>query len=232
MQGPQDYRDAGQSLFKAMAYEEYRGFFHIGMVERNEHNAIIQHGTMTIVRKDALEEVGGWSEWCITEDTELGLKLFEAGYEAAYVPQSMGSGLMPDTLEAFMTQRYRWVYGAMQMLKRHAGAIFLGGSALSWPQRYQFLSGWLPWISDGLGMMVTLMAHRLDRADVGDAQHDRRADAGAVGGGDGAVRHQADQDPAALSAQGGLRRERRLCRLGGGPVADPHGGQGGVERAF
>jgi len=141
-----------------MAYEEYRGFFHIGMVERNEHNAIIQHGTMTIVRKDALEEVDGWSEWCITEDTELGLKLFEAGYEAAYVPQSMGSGLMPDTLEAFMTQRYRWVYGAMQMLKRHARPIFAGGSALSWPQRYQFFSGWLPWISDGLGMLVTLMA--------------------------------------------------------------------------
>jgi exo-beta-1,3-glucanase (GH17 family)/cellulose synthase/poly-beta-1,6-N-acetylglucosamine synthase-like glycosyltransferase len=158
VQGPQDYRDAGQSLFKSMAYEEYRGFFHIGMVERNEHNAIIQHGTMTIVSKDALEEVEGWSEWCITEDTELGLKLFEAGYEAAYVPQSMGSGLMPDTLEAFMTQRYRWVYGAMQMLKRHARAIFVGGSALSWPQRYQFLSGWLPWISDGLGMLVTLMA--------------------------------------------------------------------------
>ena len=46
------------------------------MVERNEHDAIIQHGTMTIVRRRALEEVGGWSEWCITEDTELGLKLF------------------------------------------------------------------------------------------------------------------------------------------------------------
>ncbi|HKY17471.1 MAG TPA: glycosyltransferase, partial [Rhizomicrobium sp.] len=73
VQGPQDYRDSGQSRFKAMAYEEYRGFFHIGMVERNEHNAIIQHGTMTIVAKDALEEVDGWSEWCITEDTELGL---------------------------------------------------------------------------------------------------------------------------------------------------------------
>jgi cellulose synthase/poly-beta-1,6-N-acetylglucosamine synthase-like glycosyltransferase len=158
VQGPQDYRDSHQNLFKAMAYEEYRGFFHIGMVERNEHNAIIQHGTMTIVRKDALEEVDGWSEWCITEDTELGLKLFEAGHEAAYVRYSMGSGLMPDTLEAFMTQRYRWVYGAMQMLKRHARAIFAGGSALSLPQRYQFLSGWLPWISDGLGMLVTLMA--------------------------------------------------------------------------
>ncbi len=158
VQGPQDYRDARENRFKTMAYEEYRGFFHIGMVERNEHNAIIQHGTMTIVRKDALEEVDGWSEWCITEDTELGLKLFEAGYEAAYIPQSMGSGLMPDTLEAFMSQRYRWVYGAMQIMKCHAREIFVGGSALSLTQRYHFLSGWLPWISDGLGMVVTLMA--------------------------------------------------------------------------
>jgi hypothetical protein len=141
-----------------MAYEEYRGFFHIGMVERNENNAIIQHGTMTVVSRAALEEVDGWSEWCITEDTELGLKLFEAGYDAVYVPQSMGKGLEPDTLEAFMSQRYRWTYGAMQMLKRHAGHIFLGRSGLSWPQRYQFLSGWLPWISDGLGMAVTLIA--------------------------------------------------------------------------
>jgi exo-beta-1,3-glucanase (GH17 family)/cellulose synthase/poly-beta-1,6-N-acetylglucosamine synthase-like glycosyltransferase len=158
VQGPQDYSDASDSLFKAMAFEEYRGFFQIGMVERNEHNAIIQHGTMTIVRKDALKKVGGWSTWCITEDTELGLRLFESGYGAAYIPQSMGKGLIPDTLKAFQSQRYRWVYGAMQIMKRHAGAIFRGKARLSWAQRYQFLSGWLPWISDGLGLVVTLMA--------------------------------------------------------------------------
>lgn len=158
VQGPQDYSDAGESTFKAMAYEEYRGFFRIGMVERNEHDAIIQHGTMTIVRKRALQEVAGWADWCITEDTELGLKLFEAGYGAAYVPMSMGRGLIPDTLKAFMSQRYRWAYGAMQILKRHAGAIFFGRSKLSPAQRYQFVSGWLPWISDSLGLLVTLMA--------------------------------------------------------------------------
>ena len=158
VQGPQDYRDAHMSAFKAMCYEEYRGFFHIGMVERNEHDAIIQHGTMTVVRKDVLENVGGWSTWCITEDAELGLKLFEAGYGAAYIPQSMGRGLTPDTLAAFMSQRYRWVYGAMQMIKHHGGAIFLGRSRLDLAQRYQFLSGWLPWISDGLGLIITLLA--------------------------------------------------------------------------
>jgi exo-beta-1,3-glucanase (GH17 family)/cellulose synthase/poly-beta-1,6-N-acetylglucosamine synthase-like glycosyltransferase len=158
VQGPQDYRDHGDNIFKAMAYQEYRGFFHIGMVERNEHNAIIQHGTMTIVSRAVLEQVGGWAEWCITEDTELGLRIFEAGYEAAYIPQTMGSGLEPDTLEAFMSQRYRWVYGAMQIMKHHARPIFLGTAGLTWTQRYQFLSGWLPWISDGLGMVVTLTA--------------------------------------------------------------------------
>jgi hypothetical protein len=125
------------------------------MVERNESNAIIQHGTMTIVRRAALEEVGGWSTWCITEDTELGLKLFEAGYGAAYIAESLGKGLTPDTLGAFMTQRYRWVYGAMQIMKRHAAPIFLGGRKLRWAQRYHFLSGWLPWISDGLALVIT-----------------------------------------------------------------------------
>jgi cellulose synthase/poly-beta-1,6-N-acetylglucosamine synthase-like glycosyltransferase len=158
VQAPQDYRDGAASIFKSMCYEEYRGFFHIGMVERNEHDAIIQHGTMTMVRRAALEQVGGWSTWCITEDTELGLKLFEAGYGAAYIPESLGKGITPDTLSAFMTQRYRWVYGAMQIMKRHAGAIFFGRKKLGWAQRYHFLSGWLPWISDGLALIITLFA--------------------------------------------------------------------------
>ncbi|HEX4079993.1 MAG TPA: glycosyltransferase [Rhizomicrobium sp.] len=158
VQCPQDYRDGYESIFKRMCFEEYRGFFRIGMVERNEHDAIIQHGTMTIVRRIFLQQVGGWSAWCITEDTELGLKLFEAGYGAAYIPESMGKGLTPDTLAAFMTQRYRWVYGAMQIMKRHAAAVFLGRTKLTWAQRYQFLCGWLPWISDGLGLLVTFFA--------------------------------------------------------------------------
>ena len=45
MQAPQDYRDAHENAFKAMCYAEYRGFFYIGMITRNERNAIIQHGT-------------------------------------------------------------------------------------------------------------------------------------------------------------------------------------------
>ena len=92
VQSPQDYHDWQSDTFKTMCQWEYAGFFNIGMVARNERNAIIQHGTMTMIRKSALQQAGGWAEWCICEDAELGLKLFEAGWEAAYSPESFGKG--------------------------------------------------------------------------------------------------------------------------------------------
>ena len=146
MQGPQDYRDGGENLFKTMAYQEYAGFFRIGMVERNEDNAIIQHGTMTIMRRTVLDEKQ-WATWCITEDAELGLRIFEDGHESVYIDRSFGKGLIPDTLAAYKDQRYRWAYGAMQIMKRHAGALFSKKTQLTNSQRYHFIAGWLPWLA-------------------------------------------------------------------------------------
>jgi exo-beta-1,3-glucanase (GH17 family)/cellulose synthase/poly-beta-1,6-N-acetylglucosamine synthase-like glycosyltransferase len=159
VQAPQDYRDGGVNAFKAMCYAEYRGFFFIGMVTRNERNAIIQHGTMTLVRRRILEQIGGWGEWCITEDAELGLRVFEAGYEATYIPCSYGRGLMPDTFLDFKKQRFRWAYGAMQILRRHAGELFgLRPTRLSRGQRYHFIAGWLPWLGDGFNLLFNVAA--------------------------------------------------------------------------
>ncbi len=158
VQSPQDYRDAHESLFKTLCYSEYKGFFHIGMVTRNERNAIIQHGTMTMTRRSVLDELG-WAEWCICEDAELGLRVFERGYSAAYAHASYGQGLMPDTFIDFKKQRFRWAYGAIQIIKHHAGALLRGrGSELTRGQRYHFLAGWLPWIADGMNIFFTVGA--------------------------------------------------------------------------
>ncbi|NJA04518.1 MULTISPECIES: glycosyltransferase [unclassified Methylomonas] len=156
VQSPQDYRDSHQSSFKNMCYWEYAGFFNIGMVQRNEYNAIIQHGTMTMIRKSAFEKVGPWGEWCICEDSELGLRLYEAGYDSVYCKESFGRGLMPDTFSGYMTQRFRWVYGAMQIIKQH-WRHFLPNkkSSLTSAQRYYFVAGWLPWFSDALALLFT-----------------------------------------------------------------------------
>jgi exo-beta-1,3-glucanase (GH17 family)/glycosyltransferase involved in cell wall biosynthesis len=159
VQAPQDYRDGRQSAFKAMCAWEYAGFFDIGMVHRNERNAIIQHGTMSLIRRSALDALGGWAQWCICEDAELGLRVMEAGYESAYVNHSYGQGLMPDTYSAYQKQRFRWAYGAIQILKRHwRELVGLRPSKLTAAQRYHFVAGWLPWFADALNTAVTVLA--------------------------------------------------------------------------
>jgi exo-beta-1,3-glucanase (GH17 family)/cellulose synthase/poly-beta-1,6-N-acetylglucosamine synthase-like glycosyltransferase len=159
VQAPQDYRDGEENAFKAMCLAEYRGFFHIGMVTRNERNAIIQHGTMTMVRRKVLDEVGGWAEWCITEDSELGLRVFEKGLAATYIPKSYGRGLMPDTFIDFKKQRFRWAYGAVMIMRAHLGEL-LGTkpSQLTVGQRYHFVAGWLPWFADGFNLLFNIAA--------------------------------------------------------------------------
>lgn len=159
VQAPQDYRDGDENMFKAMCLAEYRGFFQIGMVTRNERNAIIQHGTMTMVRRKVLDEVGGWAEWCITEDAELGLRIFERGYAASYTPYSFGKGLMPDTFIDYKKQRFRWAYGSVLILRHHMMAMFgLRPTKLTRGQRYHFLAGWLPWFADGINMLFNILA--------------------------------------------------------------------------
>ena len=159
VQAPQDYRDGGESLFKSMIHCEYAGFFGIGMVNRDARNAIIQHGTMTIVRRSALEGVDGWSEWCITEDAELGLRLFAEGGRAHYVPRSYGQGLMPDNFLDYKKQRFRWAYGSVLILRHHLRYFLsLSRSKLTAGQRYHFVAGWLPWMADGLSLAFNLIA--------------------------------------------------------------------------
>lgn len=157
VQAPQDHRDQDETRLKRLMNGEYAGFFDIGMVQRNEDNAIIQHGTMCMVRRSALDQVGGWDTSTIVEDTELGLRLFAAGYQALYTNVRYGRGLLPDTFSAFKTQRFRWAYGAIQLIRKHARQMWPGARALSPAQKAHFLSGWALWLSDALAALAAIL---------------------------------------------------------------------------
>ncbi len=157
VQCPQAHRDFEHNAFRRMTAWEFDGFFRIGMHHRNERNAIIQHGTMTLVRRSALEGDGGWSEWTICEDAELGLRLMHAGYDLVYVDELMGKGLTPADFTAYKSQRYRWAFGAMQILKARWNWMTQPGP-LTPGQRFHFLTGWFSWFADALHLVFTLMA--------------------------------------------------------------------------
>ena len=158
VQAPQDHRDGGRSLMHHAMNGEYAGFFDIGMVQRNEPNAIIVHGTMCLIRRAALEAAGGWSSDTICEDTDLGLTLLEHGWHAHYTNRRYGHGLLPDTFEAYKKQRHRWAYGGFQIVKKHWRRFLPGASRLTREQKREFALGWLDWLgAERLGVVVAIL---------------------------------------------------------------------------
>ncbi|MBX7148278.1 glycosyltransferase [bacterium] len=155
VQAPQEHREWSDNLFTRMENDEYTGFFRIGMVQRNEHNAIIQHGTMTLIDRATLVKLNGWAEWCICEDAELGLRILNEKKKSVYLDHAFGHGLVPDSYEAYAKQRFRWAYGAMRILRHHWKTMFGLEGNLNPAQRYQFVKGWLPWIGDSLHLLFT-----------------------------------------------------------------------------
>ncbi len=158
VQAPQDHRDGDRSLMHYIMNGEYAGFFDIGMVQRNEANAIIVHGTMCLIRRAAMDMAGGWAGDTICEDTDLGLAIIEHGWLTHYTTNRYGHGLLPDTFEAFKKQRHRWAYGGFQIVKKHWRRFLPGASRLSPDQRREFALGWLNWLgAESLGVLVAIL---------------------------------------------------------------------------
>jgi exo-beta-1,3-glucanase (GH17 family)/cellulose synthase/poly-beta-1,6-N-acetylglucosamine synthase-like glycosyltransferase len=158
VQAPQDHRDGDRSLMHYIMNGEYAGFFDIGMVQRNEANAIIVHGTMCLIRRAAMDMAGGWAGDTICEDTDLGLAIIEHGWSTHYTNRRYGHGLLPDTYEAFKKQRHRWAYGGFQIVKKHWRRFLPGASRLTPDQRREFALGWLNWLgAESLGVLVAIL---------------------------------------------------------------------------
>lgn len=155
VQAPQDYRDK-DSLFKEICYYEYKSFFNTGMIIRENFNAIILHGTMTLIRKPILDELL-WAEDCVCEDAELGLRILAKKYKMKFIAVSFGQGLMPDSFTDYKKQRSRWVSGAVQILSKHFSLIFLSRQGLSIQQRYQFIVGWAHWLIQPASVLLTTL---------------------------------------------------------------------------
>ncbi len=157
VQAPQEHRDGDRSVMHYAMAGEYSGFFDIGMVERNEKNAIVVHGTMCLMRRAALHAAGNWSSDTICEDTDLGLTMLELGWTTHYTNRRYGFGLLPDTFGAYKKQRHRWAYGGCQIVKKHWRRFLPGVSSLNRDQKRAFVFGWLSWLgAEALGVVVAM----------------------------------------------------------------------------
>ena len=105
-------------------------------------NASFFCGSAAVLRREALEEVGGFSGITITEDCETALELHSRGWNSLFVDKPLISGLQPETFASFIGQRSRWCQGMVQILMLKNPLLKHG---LSLPQRLSYISSSLFW---------------------------------------------------------------------------------------
>lgn len=162
VQTPHAYREwEGRAYLRTCAWE-YRYFFETTMVSLNECDAGLTVGTMCLIRRRALEEAGGWAEWCATEDSELAIRIHARGYSSVYVNEVFGRGLIPETFAGYKRQRFRWTSGPVQELKKHFRLFlprpFGRPSALSTAQKIHHLNHGLDRAAVGLRLLFVPIA--------------------------------------------------------------------------
>ncbi|MHB8301239.1 MAG: UDP-forming cellulose synthase catalytic subunit [Acidobacteriaceae bacterium] len=107
-------------------------FYGIVQVCNDFWNASFFCGSCAVIRRQALNEVGGVATETVTEDAHTSLRMQMAGWNTAYLNTPQAAGLATESLSGHIKQRIRWARGMVQILRRENPLMAL---ELSWPQR-------------------------------------------------------------------------------------------------
>ena len=119
-------------------WHEQSLFYDVIQPGKNRWNAAFWCGTPTVLRRSALETVGGVAISAVTEDVLTSLRLHAAGWRSAYHNETLAVGIAPGDLEAFCIQRLRWAQGSMQILRSRENPLIKPGLSLF--QRASYLA--------------------------------------------------------------------------------------------
>ena len=159
VQSPQDFyntdsfthvvNEEGRSL-----WEENRIFFSLLQPGKDNWNAAFFCGSCGVLRRQAFDEIGGFSTKTITEDMETSIVLHGRGWRSVYHGETLAYGLAPSSAFAYHVQRLRWGQGSMQILRK-LNPLFYPG--LTIPQRLAYLSSTATYL-DGIQKLIFYLA--------------------------------------------------------------------------
>ena len=112
---------------------------------RSAWGAVVCAGTSFVVRRSALDQIGGFVEGAISEDFVTGIALAARGWQLRYLGEKLSAGLAAETMLDFVRQRQRWAGGTLQALRLPQGPLRMKG--LGWGQRLAYLEGALHWLN-------------------------------------------------------------------------------------
>lgn len=127
VQGRRAIYNSAQNQLTRKQDEEYRVFLHAMQQARQILGGMVSFvGNGLLLRRAALDDVGGWNEEALTEDVDLSMRLHLAGWDIEYCEEAVVWEEAVATLREYIRQRTRWVEGGMFCLGEHLPAILFG----------------------------------------------------------------------------------------------------------
>ncbi len=139
---------------KGRVWHEQALFFRVIMRGKDRLNSAFFCGSCAVIRRKALEDIGGFAVGTVTEDLHTSIKLHSRGWKSVYHPEPLAYGIAPSTLRPYKTQRERWGRGAMQVFLKD-NPITVKGLNLS--QRLSYVASMITYF-DGFQKLIYYVA--------------------------------------------------------------------------
>ena len=122
-------------------------FYGYQQVIRDNYNAVICVGTSYVVRRKALESIGGYVTTCIIEDYQTSSRLITEGWQVVYLNEVLSTGETPGLFRDYLDQRLRWLQGNLQILLPNSRIGVLRSGITAWQKIFyviHYASNFMP----------------------------------------------------------------------------------------
>ncbi len=157
VQSPHDFYNQDSVQHYGPGRHEQSLFFEVICPGKDRHNATFWCGSATIVRRAALEGVGGVATETIAEDFHTTIKMHRDGWRTRYHDQVLVQGLAPVDLDGYLLQRDRWARGNLAVFRLPESPL-RRGNGLTFAQRVDYFASLFAYVSGAARLaLLTLL---------------------------------------------------------------------------
>jgi len=141
VQTPHDFGNHDSFQHFATGRHDQSMFFEVIMPGKDRHNGAYWCGSAAVLRRRALEDIGGIATDTVAEDFHTTIRMHSHGWTTRYHDETLVQGLAPHDLASFLLQRDRWARGNLAVLRTPENP--LTASHLTLKQRMSYLASLL-----------------------------------------------------------------------------------------
>lgn len=116
-------------------------------------------GTNFAIRKSILDELGGWDENALSEDTELSIRVYDLGYYIRFFPSAITWEQEPENLRVWWRQRVRWARGNLYVVFKYLLKLHRLNNKKVWIDLFYFLFTYVMFFGGVILSHILLIGH-------------------------------------------------------------------------